>query len=100
MATEWRFLGVPLADGSGTKVVTLTLRSARQASQTGTYLSDLGQVQSGWLSSRDFESRWRGVSIGGAAVEWRADNAVEAMRQAGPPPGAPRYRRMWARGRS
>ena len=97
MATVWTFLGVPVADGAGTKVVTLTLLSERQASQTGSYLSDLGQVESGWLRPADFEARWRGASIGGIAVEWRADHAVEALRLAGPPPGAVRYRRGWQR---
>jgi len=97
---EWVFAGVPVHEVGGTRVVTLTLFSKSQASETGRYLSDLGKVQSGWLSARDFESAWRGRPIGGIQVEWRADFAVEAVRRAGPPPGAERYRRTIRRGPS
>ena len=90
---EWVFAGVPVQEAGGTRVVTLTLFSKAQASETGRYLSDLGKVLSGWLTARDFEAAWRDRTIGGVQVEWRADFAVEAVRRAGPPPGAERCRR-------
>lgn len=92
--TRWLFAGVPVRNGAGTDVVTLTLRTFEQASLTGTYLSDLGKVKSGWMSPAEFAGRWDGQHIGGVEVEGRADYAVEALRQAGPPPGVERYRKI------
>lgn len=91
--TEWSFLGVPVVNGDGTDVVTMTVFEFEQASLTGRYLSDIGAVQSGHLSPGEFAARWAGLAIGGVPVEWRAEHAVQALWQAGPPPGVERYRK-------
>jgi hypothetical protein len=95
---EWTFFGVPIADAGGTRVVNLTVHTERDASRTGSYLSDLGKLTAGDLRPAEFESRWRGESIGGVRFESRPDYAVEAARRAGPPPGGERYRRSVPRG--
>jgi hypothetical protein len=92
--TQWTFLGVPVVSGAGTDVVTLTVYDPEQASLAGRYLNDVGAVQSARLSAEEFAARWYGRPVGGVAVEWRAGRVVEALRQAGPPPGAERYRKM------
>jgi hypothetical protein len=91
--TQWSFLGVPVANGAGTDVVTLTVYDFQQASLAGRYLNDIGAVLSGNLSATEFAARWSGQLIGGVPVEWRAGHVVQAMRQAGPPPGVERYRK-------
>lgn len=98
--TEWTFLGIPIVNGAGTDVVTLTVHSFDQASQTGQYLNDIGKVRYGRMGPAEFAARWGGRRIGGVEVEGRAGHAVEALRQAGPPPGAERYRRTVRRGPS
>jgi len=45
------------------------------------------------MSAADFAARWSGQLVGGVPLEWRAANVVQAMRQAGPPLGATRYRK-------
>ena len=90
---QWTFFGVPIQQGAGTAVVDLTVHSAEQASQVGRYLSDIGQMRIGHLSADDFAWSWRGESIGQFVLESRPDHAIEALRRAGPPPGAERYRR-------
>jgi hypothetical protein len=90
---EWTFFGVPIAEPGGTRVTNVTVHSEENASTLGRYLSDLGQLQSGWLSSGEFEQRWDGVRLGKFALESRPGHALEAMRRAGPPPGGERYRR-------
>jgi hypothetical protein len=94
---QWTFIGVPVTSDTGTDVVTLTLSVAEQASEVGRYLNDVNQSATGWLSGAEFAARWSGRLIGGVQVEWRAEHAVEALRQAGPPPGAERYRRSGRR---
>ena len=91
--TAWLFLGVPVANGAGTDVVTLTVYDFAQASLVGTYLNNVGSVQSGHMSAADFAAHWSNQLVGGVPLEWRAGNVVQAMRQAGPPPGAARYRK-------
>lgn len=90
---EWTFFGVPVTEPGGTRVTNLTVHSEANASTVGSYLSDLGRLQSGWLSSADFEQLWDGVTLGTFALEARAGHALEAMRRAGPPAGGVRYRR-------
>lgn len=100
MSTRWMFAGVPVANGSGTDVVTLTVGSAEEASTVGSYLSDIAKVMSGWMPLSEFGYRWAGVEVGGVGVESRPEHAVEALRQAGPPPGIERYRKIVSRGPS
>lgn len=90
---EWQFFGVPIAESAGTHVTNLAVHNETQASTLGSYLSDLGQLQTGWLSAAEFTQRWQGVRLGGVALEGRAGHALEAIRRAGPPPGGVRYRR-------
>jgi hypothetical protein len=90
---EWTFFGVPLREPTGTAVVALTVHTPEQASELGRYLSDIGKLLAGDLSGDDFEWSWRGRSIGRFSLESRPGHAIEAMRRAGPPPGAERYRR-------
>src|SRR5215207_7616463 len=91
--TAWLFLGVPVANGAGTDVVTLTVYDFAQASLVGAYLNNVGAVQSGRMSAADFAARWSGQLVGGVPLEWRAGNVVQAMRQVGPQPGTERYRK-------
>jgi hypothetical protein len=90
---QWTFFGVPVAEPGGTRVANLTVHSEADASTLGSYLSDLGRLQSGWLSTAEFEQLWDGVTLGRFALESRPGHALEAMRRAGPPPGGVRYRR-------
>ena len=92
-AVQWTFFGVPIAEVGGTRVTNMTVDTDGAASILGSYLSSLGQLQDGWLSTAEFAQRWRGVTLGGLALEARPGHALEAMRRAGPPAGGVRYRR-------
>lgn len=95
---EWVFLGVPIANGAGTDVVRLTMHEFELASLIGRYLSDVGRLASGQMAPVEFSARWSRQPVGGVQLEWRSENVVQAMRQAGRPPGVERYRKSVRRG--
>jgi len=92
------FYQVPIALGAGrsapTELIDVPARHGGQAARLGAYMSDVGALLDGRLGGSDFETKWRGRRIAGRQVEYRPARVAEIMRQQGPPPGSPRYRRL------
>jgi hypothetical protein len=88
------FFDIPVREGGGTLLVDIRPGNARQASQLGGFLADLGNTSAGRMSADEFAEKWRGRRIAGYPVEFDAGRAVEAARRAGPPEGGTRYRRI------
>ncbi|MHB8342633.1 MAG: hypothetical protein ACYDB7_15885, partial [Mycobacteriales bacterium] len=88
------FLGMPIREHGGTRLIDVTPRDAGQASRVGRYLADVGQLVAGQLPAAAFADRWRGRHIAGHAAEWDAGRIMTILSQQGPEPGAVRYRRV------
>jgi hypothetical protein len=87
------FLHVPTTRG----IADVAARNAREASRTGRYLRDVGELAENTLDGPTFRRRWRGKGAGGYTFEHDPDRVLAMLREQGPGP-VERYRRNPAGG--